>query len=384
MRFAVDAHAIGQHLTGNETYVKNLLRSFSSLDTESEFVAYVSRECALQDVPARFLTRMVAENPFVRLGVDLPRRLHEDRPDLLHVQYTGPLFCSTPMVVSVHDVSFLEYPQFFTRTRAVQLRHTVKRTVHAAARVFTPSEFSKRSIVRAYGLDPDKVLVMPNAVSPGFHPISPSKAQRWVTSRFGFAFPFVLSVGDLQPRKNHLGLISAFTELIRAYPHLSHHLVLVGKDTWHSREVRAAAKNSGAGDRIHFTGFVEDPDLQRLYGACDMFIYPSFYEGFGIPILEAMATGRAVACSNTSAMPEVADSAALLFDPYSVPDMVKAMRDVLLNAELRTRMERLGSHRATLFNWEATARQTLDAYYEVVGAGRTGVDAPLKSLSVAR
>ena len=115
---------------------------------------------------------------------------------------------------------------------------------------------------------------------------------------------------------------------------------------------------------------MEDDELLRLYGACDLFVYPSLYEGFGLPILEAMACGRSVACSNSSAMPEVADSAALLFDPNSIPEMVRAMRDLLLDAELRTRMERLGLHRATLFSWEKTARKTLDVYYEIAGRGR--------------
>jgi glycosyltransferase involved in cell wall biosynthesis len=148
--------------------------------------------------------------------------------------------------------------------------------------------------------------------------------------------PFVLTVGDLQPRKNHLGLIHAFEELMRAHPQLPHHLVIVGKETWYADVVRAAAKKSQVADRIHFTGFVDDEELRRLYGACDLFVYPSFYEGFGLPILEAMACGRAVACSNTSAMPEVADSAALLFDPCSQRDLVFAMRDLLLNPELRS------------------------------------------------
>ena len=114
-----------------------------------------------------------------------------------------------------------------------------------------------------------------------------------------------------------LGLIRAFEDLVRAHPQLPHHLVIVGKETWYAPTVRAAAKKSQVADRIHFTGFVDDEELRRLYGACDLFVYPSFYEGFGLPILEAMACGRAVACSNTSAMPEVADSAALLFDPSS-------------------------------------------------------------------
>ena len=133
MRFSVDAHAIGQHLTGNETYIRNLLTCFANLDQESEFVAYVSRPSAYARVPSRFQTRLVSENPFMRLGVDLTRKLRQDRPDLVHVQYTAPLGCPVPVVVSVHDVSYLEHPEYFTHFRGNAIAHTVKRTVRSAA-----------------------------------------------------------------------------------------------------------------------------------------------------------------------------------------------------------------------------------------------------------
>ena len=367
MRFSVDAHAIGQHLTGNETYIRNLLHGFAALDHEAEFVTYVSRQPLPEDIPARFVKQRVSVNPFRRLGVDIPRRLRQDRPNLLHVQYTAPAFCSTPVVVSVHDVSFLEHPEYFTQFRALQLRLTVRRTVKAAVRVLTVTEFSKRSIQAAYGVPEEKITVLPNGVSADFRPIAREAARRALLASRGIAAPYILTVGDLQPRKNHLGLIRAFEQLIAAHPQLPHHLVIVGKETWHSSAVLAAARKSAVSTRIHFTGFVPDEELRQLYGACDLFIYPSFYEGFGLPILEAMASGRAVACSNTSGMPEVADSAALLFDPRSVADLVLAMRDLLLNPELRMRMERLGAQRATMFSWDRTAARTLDLYYEVAG-----------------
>jgi glycosyltransferase involved in cell wall biosynthesis len=384
MRFSVDAHAIGQHLTGNETYIRNLLNCFAALDHKADFVTYLSREDAFQDVPERFHKRRVAINPFVRLGFDLPRRLRQDRPNLLHVQYTAPVFCPVPVVVSVHDVSFLEHPEYFPSFRALQLRYTVHRTVKAASRVLTPSEFSKRRILDAYGLPDDKVVVLPNGVCASFRPISREIAQRWAQSSLGLTAPFVLTVGDLQPRKNHASLIRAFEKLIRAYPQLPHHLVIVGKETWHGAAIRAAARKSSVSDRIHFTGFVSDPDLLKLYGACDLFVYPSFYEGFGLPILEAMACGRAVACSNTSAMPEVADSAALLFDPHSDDDLLLTMRDLLLNPELRARMERLGAQRAPMFSWEKTAAKTLDLYYEVAGKGEEKPVPVLNRMSATR
>ena len=369
MRFSVDAHAIGCHLTGNEVYIRNLLQEFDSLDRESEFVAYLSTDGASAWIPARFTCDRVSRNPFRRLGFDLPRKLRRDRPDLVHVQYTAPLSCPVPIVVSVHDVSFLEHPEYFTRFRQWQLRVTVARTVRAAARILTPSEFSRCSILRAYNVSGDKVVVVPSAVSSAFRPVQRQSALELIQSRFGIPGPFILTVGDLQPRKNHLGLIRAFEELLRANPQLPHRLVMVGKNTWYSPEVRRFAGDSPVAERLHFAGFVDDEDLVHFYGACDLFVFPSFYEGFGLPILEAMACSRAVACSNTSAMPEVADSAGILFDPHSAGEMTRAMRDLLLDAELRGRMERLGAQRAARFSWQEAARKTLDVYYDVSGPG---------------
>jgi glycosyltransferase involved in cell wall biosynthesis len=383
MRFSVDAHAIGQHLTGNETYIRNLLNCFDVLDREADFVAYISREEAVADVPQRFQTRKVSANPFMRLGYDLPRRVAADRPSLLHVQYTAPLACSVPVVVSVHDVSFLEHPEYFTSFRAMQLRLTVRRTVKTASCVLTPSEFSKQRILDAYNLSDDKVVVLPYGVSSVFHPVARETAQRGMRTSLP-PLPFILTVGDLQPRKNHLGLIQAFEDLIAAHPVLPHHLLVVGKETWYSPTIRAAAKKSQVADRIHFTGFVDDEEVRRLYGACDLFVYPSLYEGFGLPILEAMACGRAVACSNTSAMPEVADSAALLFDPSSRRDLVFSMRDLLLNPELRQRMERLSVQRAAMFSWTSSAAKTLDVYYAVAGGASKAFAAVRKSSVVGR
>jgi glycosyltransferase involved in cell wall biosynthesis len=370
MRFSVDAHAIGCHLTGNEVYIRNLLNEFARLDRSSDFIAYVSKPDAHLQVPKSVRTSHVSQNPFRRLGLDLGVQLRRDQPDLLHVQYTGSIGCSVPLVVSVHDVSYLEHPQYFTRFRAAQLRYTVKRTVEAAARVLTPSEFSRKAILRHYKLDERKVVVVPNAVSSSFRPVDREMASAIVEEKFGIKGPFVLTVGDLQPRKNHLGLLHAFEEMLRQHPHLPHRLVFVGKETWYSKELHKAVLRSGIAGRVDFTGFVEDPDLLQFYGACDLFVFPSFYEGFGLPILEAMACGRATACSSATAMPEVANAAGILFDPYSVPEMARAMGDVLLDGEMRARLERLGTQRAAGFTWERAAQRTLDVYYEVAGVGK--------------
>jgi len=383
MRIAVDAHAIGRHLTGNEVYVRSLLNGFAAArDRQCDVLAYVSSAEARGQLPAAIRTSSISANPFWRLGCELTMSLRRDRPDLLHVQYTAPVGCTVPVVVSVHDVSFLEHPEYFKAGRARQLRWTVRRTVDRAARVLTVSEFSRRSILRVYGhLDEDKVVVAYNAAGAEFRPISRQAAQAVVRERFSLNRPFLLTVGDLQPRKNHIGLIRAFAELVRACPQLRHELVLAGKPTWFADEVEAAARASGVGERIRMLGFVADPDLIQLYNACDLFVFPSFYEGFGLPALEAMACGRAVACSNATALPEVTDSAAIFFDPYRVDQIVRALKDLLLDAELRARMERLGQQRASHFSWQKTADAVLDVFREVAHERQPATLAPSHSLA---
>jgi glycosyltransferase involved in cell wall biosynthesis len=372
MRFSVDAHAIGCHLTGNEVYIRNLLNAFAATDDEAEFIAYLSVKEAAELVPHCFMQRRVSRNPFLRLGFDLSRRVRQDRADLLHVQYTAPVSCPVPVVVSVHDVSFLEHPEYFTPSRATQLRLTVRHTVSRAAKIITGSEFSRAAIANAYGIDGDKIVVVPNAASDEFRPLPREAAMAWVRSHFRIHSPFILTVGDLQPRKNQVGLIRAFSEMLRARPRLPHHLVLAGKESWHGAEARRAAEQSGFADRIHFTGFVHDGSLLQLYNACEFFVFPSFYEGFGLPVLEAMACATAVACSSSSAVHEVADGAAVLFDPHSSDELTRAMLDLALHPELRSRTERIGLQRSAQFSWRKTAEKTLEVYYDVVGspAGR--------------
>jgi glycosyltransferase involved in cell wall biosynthesis len=383
MRFAVDAHAIGRHLTGNEVYIRSLLGGFAEIDRRSEFIAYLSEPGAERWIPERFAIRRVSSNPYARLGWDMGRMLHADSPDLLHVQYTSPLRTRVPTIVTVHDVSFIEHPEYFTATRRSQLRLTVGRSVKRAARILTVSEFSRDAILRAYDIPPENVRVIPNAANPEFRVIGRERAQKSVRDQLHSDAPFILSVGDLQPRKNQIGLIAAFSKLLTECPHLKHDLVLTGKETWFTPRVLEAARACGFASRIHFTGFVSDDVLLELYNACDCFVFPSFYEGFGLPILEAMACGRAVACSNTSSMPEVADGAGLLFDPHQSGEIARALKDILLDSELRGRMERLGLQRAAGFTWKKSARATLDVYKEVTNMDRHGIPRRVRPTAAA-
>ena len=365
MRIAVDAHAIGQRLTGNEVYVRNLLSRYGRLDPEAEFIAYVSSTAAREWIPDRFRMCSVSQNPFLRLGLEMSAHLREDRPDLVHVQYTAPLRCPVPIVVTVHDVSYLEHPEYFPSVRAFQLRLSTAKTLREAAKIVTVSEFSRSHIASAFGIDPGDIRVTPLAAEDHFRPINREAAMHRVSERLGFTGPFILNVGDWHPRKNQIGLIQAFRELLAAHPKLPHKLVLAGKRTWFAPRVLDQIRISGLEERIVLTGFVDDDILPALYNAADVFVFPSFYEGFGLPALEAMACGRPVVCSDSTALPEVVDGAALLFDPQSVREQMRAIADILLDKELFHRMEKKSLQRAAFFDWKETARQTLDVYAEV-------------------
>jgi hypothetical protein len=168
MRVAVDAHAIGQRLTGNEVYVRALIGRFPRLDSETEFITYIASPEAVSWLPASVTKRWVSKNPFVRLGGELSAKLRADRPDLVHVQYTAPLFCPVPVVVTIHDVSYMEHPEFLPRPRAIQLQLSTRHTLKRAAKVITISEFSRQHIARVFGVDPEAIAVTPLASQESF------------------------------------------------------------------------------------------------------------------------------------------------------------------------------------------------------------------------
>lgn len=367
VRVAIDAHAIGKRQTGNEVYIRGLLGHYAALGPDLEYIAYVASRHAISGVASGIETRLISPNPYLRLGYQLARRLREDNADVVHVQYTAPLRCPVPVVVTVHDVSFLEHPEFFSSFRQNQLKMTVERTVRQAARILTCSQFSRNAIARAYGMDPGKIVVVPNAAEPAFRPLDRQEAARVVKEHFGLKAPFLFCLGNLQRRKNQLGLIRAFEKLIASNPELPQHLVFAGKETPQAAEIRAAARRSPLRDRIHFTGFVDDAMRPWLYNACDAFVFPSFYEGFGIPLLEAMACGCPVACSNRTALPEVAGRSARYFDPASATGMAQAIFDILNNLDLCAKLGRAAMERAREFSWKHSAEIVLNAYREAAG-----------------
>lgn len=382
MRIAIDARALTGRFTGDRTYWRGLLRALLARDRENEYLLYTRLplpEGEPPDAPnARRLVVPAASERAWTLWA-LPRALRRDRADLLHVQYTAPpaAFTPCPVVTTVHDISFRLFPEWFPPKHRILLNLTVPASMRRAARVITDTESSRRDILDAYDLPPEKVKAVLLGLPDGFggeagtDPGAQETARSVAKERYGLDGPFFLAVGVLQPRKNLRLLAEAFG-MARARGGLKHTLALVGKAGWGTEEeaLRALAARHGgpeAAQAVAFPGYVADEDLPHLYRACAAFCYPSLYEGFGFPPLEAMACSAPVLASNAPAMPEVCGGAARLLSPTDADAWADALIEIGTRPEAARELAARGPAHAARFTWDDTARRTLEVYREVLG-----------------
>ena len=267
-----------------------------------------------------------------------------------------PTLHTTRTLLTVHDLSFLHFPDAFVPSLREYLARVVPRSVARADRVLADSESTRDDLIAHFGVPPEKVQVLYSGVDARFHPEKEPGEQERLRDKYGIEPPYILSVGTLQPRKNYVRLIEAFASL----PLTNLQLVIGGGRGWLYEDIFAEAEKHG--DRVHVLGFVDDTDLPALYRGAALFAFPSLYEGFGIPPLEAMACGVPAVCSNASSLPEVAGDAALMVDPLDTDGLAEAMSRALEDADLRRKMTDRGLAQAARFTWEAAARQLLDVF----------------------
>ena len=365
MKIGIDAHMLGHNETGNETYILELVRHLPALVPQHEFFLYAEfpdvippETRALPNVrvvPLR--SRFAAQ----RLSWELPRCAARDALDVLHISYNAPLRlpAACALVVTIHDISFEQHPEWFSARLRWFLKMSVRRSARAARAVITVSEWCRAEIARAYKIAPERVHVTHEAAGAQYRPLTDARALKAVREKFNTGELFILAVGNLQPRKNHVRLLQAFARAKEAGK-LPHKLVLVGQAWWQAEEIANAAR--ALGDAVVLTGYVPDADLPLLYNAADAFCYPSLYEGFGLPVLEAMACGVPVITSNVTALPEVAGDAACLVNPYDVPMLTDAIMRVTRDESYRQGLRARGVARANLFSWARMAEETLAVY----------------------
>ncbi|MHB1391449.1 MAG: glycosyltransferase family 4 protein [Thermoleophilia bacterium] len=369
-RIGIDAHAIGEKLTGNETYVSNLVEALIELDMSHELVLFFTKPDARetwQQSHAGLETVLVRlEQPLVRIPLLTPWLVWRQAIDLLHVQYVGPPLMTAPLVAVIHDISFESFPQFFSRKEVIQFRHTIPLTARRARKVLTVSENSKRDLVDIYGLPEDKVIVTYLGVNDRFRPVSAGVETRQVTDRYGISNGYILAVGNLQPRKNLVRLMAAYTRLRSARPDIEQQLVIVGKKAWKHDPILAFVEKSPWNRDIILTDYVPDDDLPALYSGASMMVYPSLYEGFGLPPLESMACGTPVIVSDRASLPEVVGDAGIKVNPYDVDALAAAMASLALDEATRHWFSEAGIRQAQSFTWDRTARETAAVYENVL------------------
>ena len=371
MHIAIDAHSVGNQLAGNETYAVNLIEALAEVDQSNQYTLYVTRQSAIDRFANRWpnfkIKRMVPHTPLVRIPVTLSAELRRNPVDVLHVQYTAPPLAPCSVVATIHDLSFEHLPETFNRRSRAQLRLTVRRTARKAAQILTLSEFSRRDIVDTYRIAPDRVSVTPAAAPSHFKAIEDETELRKIREIYGIERDYILSVSSIQPRKNLIRLIEAYSCLRGLRPEGKlPQLILVGKRGWLDNETFRAAQRHSANNDIAFTGYVAENDLSALYSGATCFVYPSFFEGFGLPVLEAMQCGAPVIAGNRTSIPEVVGKAGLLFDPFDTNSLVQALTRMLDDSEYRAALRIQGLERAREFDWKQTARMTLQAYQKAV------------------
>lgn len=376
MRIGFDLSAIRHGLTnGVAVYTANLARELTRLDVE--LVGWYSARSS--PAAEAFLDELTA------LGADIVRvpppwcwfpdgawwlpahppahRLFA-RVDVWHLgEFFLPRPAAIPVVATVHDVTTLTHPRHHLVVNRVVHRRRLRWIKRHVSRIIAVSRSTKRDLVDTLGIDADRISVVYEARG---HP-DPSERRDFEALRRCYGIParYILSVGTLEPRKNQKRLIRAFESLPETHGKLD--LILVGGKGWHARGVLRAIESSPARDRIRRLGAVPESDLTALYENALVFAYPSLYEGFGLPILEAMAAGTPVLTSNLSSLPEVAGGAAVLVDPRSVESIRSELERLLAEPALRDRLVALGREREADFNWERAARETLAVYRHALG-----------------
>jgi glycosyltransferase involved in cell wall biosynthesis len=343
---AVDADVLGRRRTGDETYAAALLRELAQIADQERIVAITRRPELVPEGIEPF--ELPARSQSARMAFGLPRALRRLRPALAHFNYVVPPAYRAPSVITVHDLSFESDPSLMGRRDRFLFRTFVPRSARRADRVLAVSERTKRDLVEHYGVAEGKVVVTPNGVDPIFQPNGTTPD----------APPYALFVGGIQPRKDPVTAIEAL-----ALVDGDLRLVLVGDEQRGGDEVRHAITRLGLEKRVELAGYVEHEGLASLYRGAACLVFPSRYEGFGIPVLEAMASGTPVVATTAGAVPEVAGEAAILVEPGNPAALADGIRRALAD---RDRFVAAGIERAKQFTWAETARRTLAVYRELL------------------
>ena len=393
MRYAIDGRCIQDHFPGVARYTLNLVRALAEVAPEDEFLLLYdpsarSTRYSLEVLRRQANLRLVpGEAPVFSLSEQwrIPRQLRGLRPALIHAPYyLRPYALPAPVVLTAYDLIPLIYPRYFTLKERAIFRLAMGLALRTAQAVIAISQATASDLQRHYRLPPARLAVIALAADPAFGP-QPMEAIATIRQKYQLPERYALYLGSNKPHKNLVRLVEAWKEVVGCglcatgyggevagcstpcpvrTAHDASRAMLVIAGHWDERypEARERAAALGLGGSVRFLGAVAEEHLPALYAGAELFVFPSLYEGFGLPVLEALACGVPVVCSNSSSLPEVAGDAALLVDPLDVPAMAQALGRVLGDLSLRQDLRARSLARAALFSWERTARETLAVY----------------------
>lgn len=376
MRIAIDLSPALHQKAGLGRYARTLAEHLVTQDTASEYIAFAYGRFEDAALPPALRALPRASVPLDArpwrmgvwgahaLGIGLDRYM--PRVDVFHAtEHLLPYVKHARTVFTLHDLIFRLYPEYHLPVNHWFLRNAMPYFLRRADAIIAVSECTRQDAVRFYRVPPDKVTVIYEGVNPTLRPETDLDRVRAARQRYAGGNPFILFLGTLEPRKNIPALVDAVRAL--AARGLPHRLVIAGRRGWLYQGIFDHVRATGMQDAVEFLDYVPDADLPALFAACDAFVFPSLYEGFGLPPLEAMACGAPVVCSNTSALPEVVGDAALLVNPQSTSEIVAAVERVLTDPARRADMIGRGLQQAARFSWERAARETRAVYERVHG-----------------
>jgi glycosyltransferase involved in cell wall biosynthesis len=377
MIIGIDVTAALTQGGGIGRYTRELVQALAKVDSSNSYRFFSARPPASLPVPdplpqaanityhpalldERWLYRL-----WYRLRLPLPVQWVTGELDLFHSPdfVLPPVNSRIPTLLTVHDLSFIHFPHVFPERLVNYLNQVVPWSIGRASHILADSEATRNDLLSIWQVSPEKVTVLYSGVHERFQPVGNVRQITAVRQKYSLHnWPYILSVGTLQPRKNYQMLIRAFAPLADKLPH---HLVISGGKGWLYDEMLTEVARQGLTGRVHFIGFVADADLPTLYSEADLFVFPSLYEGFGLPLLEAMGCGTAVITSNSSSLPEVAGKAAHQLPPQDQPAWTEAMHTLLSDSSQRSQLVQAGFEQVRRFSWQESAQKLLKIYQQV-------------------
>ena len=372
MKIGIDARMYGRQQTGIGTYIKCLTDYLFKIDDKNEYVLFLLEPEFSRFKPPtpRVKKQKVTSHWYSwREQLKFPLELSKVKVDLMHFpHFNSPIFYPQKSIVTIHDIT----PRFFpghkmgSLIRRTGFRIVFNSTVKKARLIITPSQATKGDLIKYFKVPAKKIRVIYEGTEPDFRVIKNHGKIEKLKEKYGLAKPFILYVGVWRNHKNIVGLIKAFDILLKKYKG-DYQLVIAGKEDSYYPEIKKIHQQLGLKDRIIYPGFVPDKELPLIYNAASLFALPSFYEGFGLVALEAMACGTPVVSSKTASLPEVLGSAAIFFDPKNPEEMAEVLARVLKDNNLQKDLIIKGLERAEKYSWSQMAKETLKIYEE---AGR--------------